>query len=117
MDLLSSDFRHVRKQSNCDKKEKKAPVHNAVYLLDWSQLLGEATLGQHRQQDVYQAPFNITINTRELKGGDTQQKHCQKRRWVITNSLFCARISHHCAERWSASSNISSCSEQIEPLS
>jgi len=74
----------LQKSSNkCEEKEKKAPVFSVVYLLNGSQLLGEAALGQHRQQEVYQAPHNITIIIRELEGGDTQQKALIKKRvWV-----------------------------------
>jgi len=58
--------------------------------LNGSQLLGEAALGQHRQQEVYQAPHNITIIIRELEGGDTQQKALIKKGVrAITNSPFC----------------------------
>jgi len=58
--------------------------------LNGSQLLGEAALGQHRQQEVYQAPHNITIIIKELEGGDTQQKALIKKDvGAITNSLFC----------------------------
>jgi hypothetical protein len=55
---------HVRKWSKCDKTEKTAPVHSVVYLLNWSQLLREATLGQHRQQ----APFSIILNMGNCRG-------------------------------------------------
>jgi sRNA-binding regulator protein Hfq len=39
----------LEKNSNkYEEKEKKAPVFSVVYLLNGSQLLGEAALGQHR---------------------------------------------------------------------
>jgi len=84
----------LEKNSNkCEEKEKKAPVFSVVYLLNGSQLLGEAALGQHRQQEVYQAPHNITIIIKELEGGDTQQKALIKKGvGAITNSLFCGMV-------------------------
>jgi hypothetical protein len=48
--ILSKYLALERNLSNCEEKEKKAPVLSIVYLLNGSQLLGEAALGQHRQQ-------------------------------------------------------------------
>jgi hypothetical protein len=81
--------------SNCEEKEKKAPVLSVVYLLNGSQLLGEAALGQHRQQEVYQAPHNITIIIRKLEGGDTQQKALIKKDVDAVTTL--------CSVEWYAS--------------
>jgi L-amino acid N-acyltransferase YncA len=90
--ILSKYLALEKNANKCEDKEKKAPVFSVVYLLNRSQLLGEAALGQHRQQEVYQAPHNITIIIRELEGGDTQKALIKKGVGAITKSLFCGMV-------------------------
>lgn len=68
--VLSSNAWHIQNFKQLWGEREEGRSSQVVYLLNGSQLLGEAALGQHRQE-VYQAPHNITIIIRELEGSDT----------------------------------------------